>query len=322
VGCGCGCGAASRRRLRGATRSRYHAIGSSTVATAVSVADQFNVSQYIPPAVQDDVATGAAYYQTFSQATDALAGTRIVNGTVQISDSAQKALFGTFSAGISAVAPPLGAALALIWALGPHAGAGPGVCVSPPAGPALAQLKAWPHFVPWAGAYGPYSPGSFEAFAAPVLAYNWLLQQNCFAGIALPADALLAKLVTAWDATHAGAPRTLCRRFDHVTSFGSNPNDDPISDALYWSIVNDARYGGNPPDQATRCVAVNTGPQVVRVKALALHHLGPATSARAPASASSSASIAAGAAVVGLGAAGVFYASRAGLLPRWARRFF
>jgi hypothetical protein len=342
--CGCGCGARSsvsalsRRRLRGLTRSRYRSIGASAAAT---VAEQFDLSQYVPPDIASDAATAADYYNQFQ---NAAAGVSIVNGRLELSDAASQAVLEGMVAALNSV-PVIGLALDLILALGPKAGAGPGVCatdppsVPPGTAPTLAQLQAWPHFQSWAsfnGAYPVAAPGSFEAFANPVLEFNWLLHANCFAQLYTPPAVVLATLIAAWNATHqATSTRSVCRSFQHITSFGTNAGYDPIADALYWSIVGDPKFQGpatdwtgpqyNGPDTASRCFSVNTGATIVRIKPLTFKGATPAQLALSNAGASIAkatapkTSGAATVAVLGLAGAAVFYASRMGWLARWLR---
>jgi hypothetical protein len=256
-------------------------MGASAAAT---VAAQFDLQSYVPPDVMTDVQTASDYYNALSAAGS---GISVINGRLQLSDAASQAVLEGMVAALNAV-PVVGQALDIILALGPKAGAGPGVCAtSPPAVPAgqpptLAELQAWPHFVSWSsfnGNYGPDAAGSFEAFANPVLEFNWVLHANCFAQLYTPPPVILATLIAAWNATHqATSTRQICRSFAHLKSFGSEGYYDPIADALYWSIVGDPKYQGaavdwtgpqyDGPDQGQSCFTVNTGARIVRIAPL------------------------------------------------------
>ena len=324
MACACGCGqnlsSLSRRRARGLGRSRL-AIGSS-------VAEQFDFGSYVPQGIQDDVATGQAYYNQFQQATQ---GTVTVgsNGSIHVSDQAAYAYADAVAGVVAAAIPILGTAFAVLMAVAPHAGAGPGTCANPPAGPLPSQLVAWPHFTPWASPtsfprYNPGAPGSFEAFANPILEYNWLLWANCFSNKWTPPAILLASLIASWNATHAGPSRTITRTGLVQSGFVPYPSGyDPIAEALESALL--AKYtapdqtfeqatsgagGYSGPYNAASSFQVNAGGLLLK-KVLTLH-LPPAktataqTMAPAPAAASSGPS-GATIAVVGIAAAAALW---------------
>jgi hypothetical protein len=286
--CPCGCARRdvsrlTRRRAIGLARSRYRSIGQS--ASEIAAAVHFNAADYVPPELVDDANTARGYYDQFANAAQ---GVSVVNGRVELSDGASEAVLGGIEAGITAIAPPLGAALGLFLALAPKAGPGPGVCATdPPAGPLLSQLQAWPHFTSWASFFSSYpvgSPGSFEAFANPPLEYNWLLFANCYSNKWLPPALLLATLVAAWNGVHqATSTRTICRSGLNPSGFGLGPGYDPIANALETAI-----QAGCPappgatfeqvvnappcePQNATSCFQVNSGPLIVKRIPLRLH---------------------------------------------------
>lgn len=298
-------------------------IGDATAAAGAVVQD-FNVSQYVPSAVQDDYATGKAYYDTFSQVAG---GVSVVNGHIELSPAAQSAVADGIAAGVAAAVPVLGAAYAAIWALAPHAGAGPGVCTtSPPRSAALSDLQAWSSFHSWAGFFKPYAvaaPNSFEAFANPILEYNWLLLQNCFPDKSIPSTSLLATLIASWNATHAGPTRQICRHGLNPPSWGLGPDYDPIANALEGGLSltcppnapTDAFGVAVPcgPFNVTSCFNVNNGAVILKPLTLRFPH--PATTTAAAAGApSSQATTSAGAvatvAVLSLAAAAGFYVHR------------
>ena len=333
MSCGCGCcGAASRsraarRRLRGLGRSRL-AIGASAASTLVTT---FDPLQYVPSEIQDKIATGASYYQAFSAATQGVS--LGPHGTVQVSDGATNALLDTMIAAVGAAVPVLGAAFALIMAIAPRAGAGPGVCAtSPPAGPLPSQLAAWPHFTSWASQYGTYpvgAPGTFEAYANPILEYNWLLWANCFGDKYIPPAVLLATLAASWNAMHASPPtRTITRKGLANQDFGAYPAGyDPIAMAMETAIFageeatgetfQQATTRSNLPGNVTSSLTVNSGP--VKLKPLTLHFGSSLSKSAAPASGSSG-STAAAVAVVALGGAAAFFVSRSGGIAPALRR--
>lgn len=288
MACACGCGARdvsrlTRRRQIGLARSRYRSIGQSAAQIAGAV--QFNAADYVPPELISDANTARSYYNQFSSAAQ---GVSIVNGRVELSDGASQAALGGIEAGLTAVAPVLGAALAAFLAIAPKAGPGPGVCATdPPSGPLLSELQSWPHFTSWASFFAPYnlgSAGSFEAFANPALEYNWLLFANCYSNKWVPPAVLLATLVAAWNGTHQGtSTRTICRSGLNPSGWGVGPGYDPIANALESAILANCPTPAGAtfeqvvnapacmPQNATSCFHVNSGPLVVHVIPLTLH---------------------------------------------------
>lgn len=308
---------------------------------AGALVQQFDPSQYVPADIQNDFDVGADYYQQFSQVAG---GVSIVKGTVQISDQAsQAALDGTLALVAAAqpeLAPFIGAFAAAL-ALLPKAGAGPGVCVlDPPAGPLQSQIRAWSHYVSWespsgmGGPFNPGAPGSFEAYANPVLLYNWELGANCFSDKQTWAPVLLAGLVSAWNARHQGPTRTITRSGLNPPGWGYSPSYDPIAQALELAAM--AKVLGAPPanetfeqevnrvssapNNLTSSFTVNNGALIVHVIPLTLHFPSPTvptpTSVKAPTSKSSAGEVLA----VGAVAAAGFWAWRAGWLAKLVSR--
>jgi hypothetical protein len=314
--CGCGCGrvvaarsvsAYTRRKLRRAV-GFSRAIGDA-MSDASSLAQTFHATDYVPASVQNDYATGVGYYQQFQNAT---AGASVVNGTVQLSDQASDAVLTTLVTTVAQMVPVLGQAFAVFMALAPKAGPGPGTCADPPAGPAPNQLRAWPHYTSWAkffGAYPQAAAGTFEAFANPILQYNWELGANCFQSQWVPAPGLLAMLVASWNATHAGPSRTITRTGLNPTGFGLPKGYDPIASALEDAVI--AKSSPAPgastgpiswsqseaqtsaaPHNVSSSFTVNSGPLIVKTITLKLTPkptttVGPAVKAVAPAPATS-----------------------------------
>jgi hypothetical protein len=259
-------------------RSRL-TIGASA---ASAIYQQFDVSSYIPQELQDDFATGQAYYNQFAQAASGVSFGP--GGRVTLSPAAQAAVAGAIEGAVIASVPVLGEAFAVLLAVAPQAGGGGGVCASdPPAGPLLDQLEAWPHFQSWESFNGPYpkpSPGSFESFALPVLEYNWLLGANCYSNKAGSSPTILAALIASWNAKHSSSSmRTISRSGLVPSGFtGTPPGYDPIAQALEQAIL--AKYtpagpqsfeqatsgegGYVGPHNVSSSFVVNAGPLIVR----------------------------------------------------------
>lgn len=246
---------------------------------------QFDVAQYVPPDIQNDYNTASQYYDQFSQATQ---GVSVKNGRVELSPAATQAALAGFTAALTAVNPILGGAFAAFLALAPKAGSGPGVCTTdPPPGPGLSQLQAWKYYTPWSSMYGSYplgAPGSFEAFANPLLEYNWALSANCFSSKWTPSPALLATLIATWNARHQGPSRTISRSGLNPVGFNPPANYDPIANALETAILVHctSSYQGNDPfeqavnisctpNNVTSSFAINNGPAIVHIAPLTLH---------------------------------------------------
>ena len=275
-------------------RSRL-SIGASPLAVA---AQQFDASAYVPQEIQDDYATGSAYYDQFQQASQIAGGVTFGSGgRITLSPQASDAIGGAIDGAVIASVPVLGEAFAVLLAAGPKAGSGPGVCgTDPPAGAQLSQLQAWPHFVSWQSFYGAYplgAAGSFEAFANPPLEYNWLLIQNCFGDKAGASPTILAALISSWNALHdSSSTRTITRSGLVPSGWGVPAGYDPIAQALEQALL--AKY--TPPNQtfeqatsadggytgphgATSSFVVNTGP--LKLKPLTLH-FGPSSGVQLP----------------------------------------
>ena len=215
------------------------ATASFVVQGASAYTSQFNATSYVPQNLQDDYATGEAYYNQFSQAAQ---GTITVgsNGSVHVSDQVAFALADAVAGVVALAIPVLGTAFAVLMSIAPRAGAGPGECsTSPPTGPAPSQLTNWQYFTSWTSFYPPYSnAGGFESYANPVLEYNWLLQANCFSSQATSPAILLAALIASWNATHEGPPRVITRSGLVQQGFGAFPSGyDPIAEALETAIL-------------------------------------------------------------------------------------
>jgi hypothetical protein len=297
----------------------------SVLSTAAGeVSTQFDVNDYVPPAVQSDIATGETIYDA---ASNVAANTTIgPHGSIAISDTARQAITSTIIGGISIVAPELGAAYAILLAIGPKAGPGPGVCATnPPISPAPSSLVAWPYFKSWQSFFGPYPSypaGTFEAFANPVLEYNWLLFSNCFSDsdAYVPPPVLLGLLINAWNSKHQSTSQRTITRTGLNANFGQELGSyDPIANALETALV--AKYTASSntanetfeqsiaaesavPNNLSSSFVINNGPLIVQV--VKLHLRQPAAPAAAPAPPSTATRVGVAAAiVVGAGALGV-----------------
>lgn len=219
------------------------------VNIAANATATFNPYQYVPPAIEDDYATGMSYYSQFSSATQ---GVSVVNGTLQLSDAAAQKIATAIIQTFEATVPVLGQALAVFLSIAPQAGSGPGVCSTdpPPTGlppsylPTQSQLASWDHYQPWTAVYPVYSagdPSSFEYFANGALQYNWELFANCFSSSITPVPVLLAALIASWNAAHFPPKRTITRSGLNPSGFGMRAAGyDPIAYALENSILADA----------------------------------------------------------------------------------
>lgn len=219
-----------------------------------------------------------------------------------------------------------GALLAITSAVG-FAHAGAGLCAtSPPAGSGWGDLKRWAHYTPWANSAanlasgaawyeGKDAAGSFEDVANRALAYQRALYDNCFSNIAAPPPLVLAQLVAAWNATHAGPTRTITRAIPNLNALGSTaPGFDPLADAL----------SGNDTSGKVAAIKVNAGAPIKKVAVLKLSPHPGAVSAAAPtagAASSGSSSTVALLAVAAAAGAAAFYVraqrrKRAPLVPK------
>jgi hypothetical protein len=311
---------------------------------AQSLNQTFHATDYVPADIQNDFSTGLGYYNQLQSASQ---GVSVVKGTVQLSDQATNLILDGTIVALQAV-PVLGQAFAIFMAVAPQAGAGPGTCAQPPAGPAPSQLRAWPHYTSWAsffgGGYPAPAPGSFEAFADSALQYNWELLANCFPQHYVPAPFLLGALVASWNATHAGPTRTITRTgLNSSSTWGLPPGWDPIADALEQAILAKARAAAPPvtgpisfeqaaaqtasaPKDVTSSFAVNAGPMIQRTITLRLKPPpAPAPASpliRAPAPSTGSGGAVAALAVLALGGAWVLLRKRRHepIIPRGLRR--
>lgn len=303
-------------------------LGDSIAASAVQT---FNPQQYVPPEIQDDINTGAAYYAAFKTGASHVS---VQNGTVQISDQASEAILQTMVTTIAQMVPVLGQAFAVFMALEPKAGPGPGTCatqpptVLDPANPKPSELSNWQYYTPWSKFFESYTlgdPNSFEAYANTVLQWNWELAANCFGKLWVPSPGLLAALVSSWNATHQGPQRTVTRTGLNNTGWGLSPGYDPIANALETAIIGNATGSSQPtstswssfdaqqaltPHNVTSSFTINDGPEIGQVRTISLH-LNPADAASSassstitPMSTGSKVAISA-AVVVGSAAAGV-----------------
>ncbi len=243
------------------------------------------------------------------------------------------------------------------------AAAGPGVCATnPPSSPDYPTLKSWAYFHPWGypsgSSYNSGKPGSFEAYANPILEYNAALVNNCFVAQAQIKSVLLAHLIAAWNATHAGplGPHPQPGPWHEVARTGINPNCtvrtngssryfdcsnvpinvwDPIADALEESFAekypprpgtSDFAISSLAPMNVTMSFAVNDGqpiaqPAVKTAHLLLVHHpsLTPSTAVAKPIARASSAAPVLVAG--GIAAAGALAVHTFGW-PAFARRLF
>ena len=324
-----------RAPARGVRRLR-RGLGDPLSAGAAVVNN--NLPDLIPPEIKGDAATAVAYYNAASAATSGVTVGKDSRGfpNIQLSPGAYSAATDAIL-GVWGAAFPIGAAAyALLMALAPKAGAGPGTCVSDPvhvsnpAAPTLAELRAWPHFRGWTDTYSPYSiaaPGSFEAQANPLLEWNWTLATNCFSAIASPAPVLLAALVHSWNQAHSNAStRTITRCglvSPGVPAPGGGwqkdpPSYDPIAQALDVSVQMAHQtpncsafdcYSG--PQNVCSSFTINTGPLLLK----ALHLPSSRAGASAPAASASSSSGGGLLALLALGGAAAFVVHAGGVAP-------
>jgi hypothetical protein len=221
------------------------------------LSEQFDANALVPPEVAADYATAKGYYDAFHSATQGMSLGK--NGTVQISDANSKAALQSMIGAmqfIPVVGQAIGIALEVLMALVPSAGAGPGTCstdpprVADPKNPKPSELAAWPHHTSWesfhGGSYPRGAAGSFEAFANPLLEWNWELSANCFSDLYVPSPVLLGTLIASWNATHAStSTRTVTRTGLNPAGFGTAPIDDPIAEALEAAIIAKATRPGD-----------------------------------------------------------------------------
>ena len=335
------------RRAVGLARSRMRRMGDA--ASSAAGLAQNNLPSLIPPEIAGDASAAVSYYNAAAAATAGVTVVKDSHGwpTVQLSPGAYSAATDAIL-GVWGAAFPVGAAAyALLMALAPHAGAGPGTCVTDPvhvqnpAAPTMAELRAWPHFSGWTDEYSAYpvgAPGSFEAYANPILEWNWTLATNCFSSLASPAPVLLAALIHSWNQAHDSTSSRVVTRCGLV-SLGTPapgggwlkdpPSYDPIAEALDGSvqlahqIPNCSAFNCyNGPNDVCSSFTINTGP--LKIKPLTLH-LGPAggAGAKAPAAASSVSGTTV-AVVAAAGGAALFVAHAGGIAPamKILRRLF
>ena len=230
-------------------------------------ASQLDPASSLPTQLQDAIDTGGEYYSKFKAATQGV--TLGPHGSVQISDKAATAIADTITAVVVAAVPVLGPALAIFLAIAPSAGAGPGTCASDPPNvrdakhPTPSELRAWSHFTAWEAFFEPFAPGaarSFEAFANPILAWNWELGANCFGNLSVPAPLLLAALISAWNGSHAGPSRTITRGgLNPSAAWGLPPGYDPIANALEGAVYGRATGSVAAPQDVTSSFVVQAG---------------------------------------------------------------
>jgi hypothetical protein len=304
---------------------------------------QNNLPDLIPPEIKGDAQTAMAYYNAAASATSGVTVGKDSHGwpNVQLSPGAYAAVTDTIVAVWGAAFPIGGALYALLMALAPHAGAGPGTCVTDPvhvanpSAPTAAELRAWPHFSGWTDQYSPYpiaAAGTFEAYANPILEWNWTLATNCFSQIAVPSPVLLAALIHSWNQAHDSSSSRVVTRCGLVATgipapgggwLKDPPSYDPIAEALDGSVQLAHQTPGctgfdcyNGQNNVCSSFTINTGP--LKVKPLTLH-FGPSSGvgAKAPAPAAAASSVSGTTvAVVALGgAAALFVAKSGGLAP-------
>lgn len=291
---------------------------SSVLSTGVSASGQstavFNAEAIVGTAAND--------YQAGASTLDAVSSLTSANG---VDLTGQQAAAQTQKIAIAIMAIPGvgtaigGALLAITNAVG-YAHAGPGVCTTdPPASLSPGDLQRWPYYTPWQNSVANAAPsgnswlpgndpaGSFEDVANRALAYNRELEDNCFSSASLPDPVLLATLIAAWNATHAGPSRTITRQMPsgNIPS-PPVPGFDPISYALSQS---------DPASTKSKIsFQVNGGSQLTKVVTLHLPphpNAGSGTAAQPTATTASTAGsivkhVAVGTAIVGtVGAVGV-----------------
>jgi hypothetical protein len=245
-----------------------------------------DLASLIPPEIAGDVGAAVSYYQQAAAATSNIKVVKDSNGwpTVQLSPKAQAVvvdLVNTYAYTI----PVLGQLYAILVALAPQAGAGPGTCstdpvhVANPAAPTMAELQAWPHFWGWTDEYSPYpvaAAGTFEAYANPILEWNWTLNTNCFSSIATQPAVLLASLTHSWNQAHSGTTTRVVTRSGlqatGVPAPGGGwekdpPSYDPIAQALDQAVglqYTDPNCSAfdcyNGPTNTSTSFTINTGP--------------------------------------------------------------
>jgi hypothetical protein len=281
----------------------YRTLG-DVLSTAGTVYQQYNLSDYVPPEIQRDVATGEQLYSAAST----------VASSGSMSNEASKAA-DVFIATYESL-PVVGTAFAAFMALAPKAGSGPGVCATdPPASPAPSDLAAWSHFTSWQswfGGYPTYPAGSFEAFANPLLEYNWLLFANCFADskLYMAPPVLLGLLINAWNSKHApSVQRTIVRTGLNPPGFSPEASYyDPIANALEIDAIAKSAAANNQPgvtfeqsiaataaapNNITSSFVINDGP--LQLRALTLHMSPGSSATAAPSVAKKAAGVAAAA---------------------------
>ena len=234
----------------------------STAATAASAVGStansvgFDASSYIDTG-SSVYSSASSAYTTVSSAADAIS-----------SDSTDKlAIEATELAAITFL-PGVGFLIAAWLQKQPIAGAGPGVCTTdPPPGPSPSQLQGWQYYKSWEStfgqSYGPDAADSFEAFANPILRYNRMLEDNCYANNFVLPHVLLAQLVTLWNNSHRGPTRTITRTGLNPSGWGLIPGYDPIAsgleDALYYDSSGNFIGSGDAPKDATSTLVINDG---------------------------------------------------------------
>jgi hypothetical protein len=232
----------------------------------------------------------------------------------------QQQTWGAVVAGANQIVPGSGSVLDTLYTMMPHAGAGPGNCVTnPPHGPLDTSNPFYASYTAAHGSYAAPAPGSFEAYAYPLLARNAELVDNCYPNLAIPWGQLLAGIVWGWNATHAGPVRTITR-----TGLNAWGAQDPLAYALSQALTgNTSAPGFNatpPPPSAS--IQINGGAWHRKVAVLHLPRPAAPVRAAAPAASSGSAlgAIAGGAAL----AAGVWtvlrLATHKPILPSRLRR--
>ena len=302
MSCGCGCRGARPcaplgRVARSARRpaSRYGRRMRSIAGDDDGSTIDFNA---VMTTVVADVDAAHAVLEAASQA-------------YQILASKQQADWKKLQAGIETYVQVLSTAVGAAWAGAlfnawfsqqPGAAAGPGMCVTdPPSSPDWPTLRQWKYYQPWgypsSSTYPAAKAGTFEAYAYPILEYNLVLQNNCFADKSTPSSVLLGNLLSAWNLTHGGPSRT-----EKVTGInpdcplvGSGSNRyfdcskapinrwDPIAEALNEKMVElyppgpgEIGLSSKAPMNVTMDYTVNDGPLIQKHVTLRLPPVAPA----------------------------------------------
>lgn len=175
-------------------------------------------------------------------------------------------------AGYNEIVPGSGTVLDQIYQNMPHAASGPGECVTDPPDPA--NLSAWKYFKSWETVHGSYiqPPGTFEAWAYPLIKQNAAFEDNCFPQFVVPWAVELASLVAGWNATHYGPTTTTTR--SNLRAWGGTA--DPLAYAMAMATLPPTAPGqffsaGQNVGPDSVSVQINRGAQHPKVFTSLLH---------------------------------------------------